>query len=100
MEGLDALQGVESIRIVAPIFYMVVFAFVFISIISVIVGKERRLTWFKKRTNYRFFSRRGFIGEYINFGYPRTWQGLLLALFMIAVIGGLGYAYIVLYPYA
>jgi len=100
MEAIDALSGVDQTLIVARILYMVAFAFVFISLVSVVLGKERRLAWFKKRTHYRFFSRRGFVGEYINFGYPRTWQGLLLAIFMLAVIGGVGYAYIVLYPYA
>ena len=51
-----------------------------------ILGSERKERWFKRRTKYTLLNRRGIFGEYMNFGYPRTWQGLLVALGMYGLI--------------
>ena len=38
--------------------------------------------------------------EYMNFGYPRTWQGVLVALAMYGLIFAIAIGYICFYPYA
>ena len=65
-----------------------------------IIGSENKARWFKRRTKYTFFNRRGVFGEYMNFGYPRTWQGLIAALIMYGIIFGVGIWYIMIHPYA
>lgn len=65
-----------------------------------ILGSERKERWFKRRTKYTLLNRRGIFGEYMNFGYPRTWQGLLVALGMYGLIFIIAIWYICFYPYA
>ena len=65
-----------------------------------IIGSERKNRWFKRRTNYTLLNRRGIFGEYLNFGYPRTWQGLAVACIMYGIIFGVGLWYLCFYPYA
>ena len=65
-----------------------------------ILGGERKERWFKRRTKYTLLNRRGIFGEYMKFGYPRTWQGLLVALAMYGLIFALAIGYICFYPYA
>lgn len=48
--------------------------FIFI-ITALLVGEERKSKWFKKRTRYSFFLRRGLLGEWLHFGYPCTKEG-------------------------
>ncbi|MGI6263064.1 MAG: hypothetical protein ACOYKB_04350 [Succiniclasticum sp.] len=81
---------------------LVVFILSFFVIIAGarIIGSENKARWFKRRTKYTFFNRRGIFGEYLNFGYPRTWQGLLTALIMYGIIFGIGIWYILIHPYA
>ncbi len=86
------------------VFYRLAFVFALSFVIIIIgarlIGSERKARWFKRRTNYTFFNRRGVFGEYLNFGYPRTWQGLLAALIMYGIIFGIGVWYILIHPYA
>ena len=65
-----------------------------------ILGSERKERWFKRRTKYTLLNRRGIFGEYMNFGYPRTWQGVLVALAMYGLIFAIAIGYICFYPYA
>ena len=65
-----------------------------------ILGSERKEQWFKRRTKYTLLNRRGIFGEYMNFGYPRTWQGVLVALAMYGLIFAIAIGYICFYPYA
>ena len=58
------------------------------------IGPERKAEWFQKRRKYSWFNRRGFAGEVFHFGYPRTWQGLVVALLMFGAIGLVGYVII------
>ena len=55
-----------------------------------ILGSERKERWFKRRTKYTLLNRRGIFGEYMNFGYPRTWQGWLPPD-LAGAAGGFGY---------
>ena len=58
------------------------------------MAPERRAEWFQKRWKYSCFNRRGFAGEAFHFGYPRTRQGLVVALVMFGAISLAGYVII------
>ncbi len=51
-----------------------------------IVGNERKTLWFRKREKFNFFTKRGFLGDRLNFGVPRCWQGFAVSLAMVAAI--------------
>ncbi len=76
-----------------------VVSFAYIYVIAKLIGRENKNKWFRKRTKYTFFNRRGFLGEYINFGYPVSWQGILIFIAMFGVIFGVGYWYLFVYSY-
>lgn len=70
------------------------FAFCLFALIAQVIGAERKARWFKKREKYSFFTRRGGLGEFINFGYPCTAEGIAI---FTAAVGGIfcfGYWYI------
>jgi len=76
----------------------VIFAF-FLSIaiiyaIALAIGHDNKKKWFKKRQQIRFFTRRGMLGETCHFGYPCTWQGLLVSIIMYFIIGLVSYEFI------
>ena len=56
-----------------------------------ILGEQRKAAWFKKREKSNIFTRRGFLGDSWNFGVPRKWQGVLVALWMAGSISLVGY---------
>ena len=56
-----------------------------------ILGEQRKAAWFKKREKSNLFTRRGFLGDSWNFGVPRNWQGVLVALWMVGSISLVGY---------
>ena len=78
---------------------MLVVAFLVFFVTARIIGKEKKEMWFNKRTNYTMLNRRGSFGEYINFGYPRTWQGIIVTIIMFGIIFGGGYWFIFKMPY-
>lgn len=51
-----------------------------------IIGPERKAKWFRKRSKYSFFNRRGIISEFIHYGYPCTLEGGAVTLGMLGVI--------------
>lgn len=55
------------------------------------IGSERKAAWFRKRQKYSFFNRRGFVGDVLHFGYPCTWEGVAVALFMFGAVGLVGF---------
>ncbi len=69
-------------------------AFVLIAAVSKIIGEERKAKWFRKRTKYTLFTRRSILGEWVHFGYPCTWQGLLIFFATFGSIFSIGYLYI------
>jgi predicted permease len=71
-----------------------VFAFCLFALIAQIIGEERKARWFKKRERYSFFTRRGALGDFINFGYPRTLEGVAIFVVAIGSIFSFGYWYI------
>ena len=94
-----AFEAAEPMAITGRIFQSLGFAIVVMFISARLMGYERKTKWFKRREKYSFFNRRGIIGEDINFGYPRTWQGMLIALGLYGVILGGGYWYVCVYGY-
>ncbi len=94
------LANVPAQAITGRVFTVFVLAFVIIFVTARLLGKERKELWFKRRTNYTLLNRRGIFGEYMNFGYPRTWKGLLVALAMYGIIFAIAIGYICFYPYA
>lgn len=87
MAGAD---GVMAGRIVLTFFV----AMLIILATALVVGRERKAQWFRKRQKYSFFNRRGFAGDALHFGYPRTWQGLVVTGLMFGAIGLVGYGVI------
>ena len=73
--------------------------FFYIFMIAKAVGSENKAKWFKRRMKYTFFNKRGIFGEYINFGYPITWQGVGIFVAIYGVIFGFGYWYVFIHAY-
>ena len=87
---MEALVNVDSSLICARIIQVFVGAFFYIFMIAKAVGSENKAKWFK---------RRGIFGEYINFGYPITWQGVGIFVAIYGVIFGFGYWYVFIHAY-
>lgn len=79
---------------VQRIFIMFIFAFILFTIVGLAIGSERKAKWFKKRTKYSFFNRRSIISEFIHFGRPCTWEGLVITIAMLGFILGFGYWFV------
>ena len=94
------ISTVPPAAVTGRLFTVFFLSFVIIFISARLVGSERKALLFKRRTNYTLLNRRGIFGEYMNFGYPRTWQGLLVALAMYGLIFAIAVGYICFYPYA
>lgn len=96
---MEGLENVNPVLICNRIIVIMVIAFVMFYATVKVIGPENKEKWFKKRQKYTFFNRRGIFGEDINFGYPRTWQGMLIALGLYALLLGGGYWYVFVFPY-
>lgn len=81
-------------KILERLVIVILVSFVYISIIAKGIGTANKERWFKRRTRSSFFTRRGFVGDYINFGRPVTWQGYLIMFLIYGVIFSCGYWYI------
>ena len=79
---------------VMRIIYAFFLGIVIIYITAKIIGPEKKMLWFKKRQRLSFFNMRGLLGETCHFGYPCSWQGALIMIFMYSVIFAAGYALI------
>lgn len=75
-----------DVAISNKLFLCFLIALAVFAITAVIIGPERKAKWFKKRSKYSFFNRRGFISEFIHYGYPCTIQGGAVALGMFGII--------------
>ncbi|MBR1589905.1 MAG: hypothetical protein IJ657_02365 [Acidaminococcaceae bacterium] len=94
------MSSVSAQAITGRLFAVFFLAFIIIIITARLLGSERKAKWFKRRTNYTLLNRRGIFGEYLNFGYPRTFQGLAVALAMYGLIFAIAIGYICFYPYS
>lgn len=89
-----ALDNAEYFRRIAIVFAVSVGLFF---TVARVLGAERKAKWFKKRTRYTIFTRRSMFGEYIHFGRPCTWEGLLVFVGIFSFIFSFGYWYVFLY---
>ena len=94
------LSTVPTQALANRIITVFILSFFVFMITARIIGSEKKALWFKRRDKYTLLNRRGIFGEYMNFGYPRTWQGLLVALAMYGLIFLIAIGYICFYPYA
>lgn len=76
----------EAEQQVVKLLISFIISLVIVFITAKIIGEERKIQWFKKRKQSRFFSRRGFGGECCHFGYPCKWQGLVVTFLMTGSI--------------
>ncbi len=64
---------------------------VVVAVTSLVIGPERKSKWFRMRdTSKSFLNRRGFLGDFMHFGVPRTREGWAICagfLVMILVTG-------------
>ncbi len=63
--------------------------FILAAIASLLIGAEGKKKWFKMRDPSKsFLNRRGFLGDFMNFGYPRTLEGwaVLSGLVVVMVV--------------
>ncbi len=94
-----ALVNVDPVLVCSRVMQVFFGAFIYIFLIAKAIGPEKKAQWFKRRAKYTFFNRRGIFGEYINFGYPVCWQGIIVFLVIYGVIFGVGYWYIFNFAY-
>lgn len=96
---MSGIETADPNLIVERLLYLLIGSFLYIYAISFAIGQERREKWFHKRKRYTFFNKKGFLGEYLNYGYPCTIPGFLVAILMYGVIFGVGYYYLFVYPF-
>ena len=61
--------------------------FVMIAAVAWVLGPERKRRWFRQRDQRKsFLNRRGFLGEYIHFGYPCTREGWTVFAGLMTVV--------------
>ena len=68
-----------------------VWAFIVFLVTALIIGVEHKSQWFQRRTKYSWFNRRGFLGEALFFGYPKTKEGYGITFLMASAICIVGY---------
>lgn len=96
---MEGLETVSSTAICIRILQVLIGSFIYIFLITRIVGQENKAKWFRRRSKYTFFNRRGIFGEYIHYGYPICWQGLAVFFIIYGVIFAFGYWYIFVCKY-
>ena len=88
---MTGIENVDSLAVCTRVIQVFFGSFIYIFLVAKL--------WFRKRKKYTFFNRRGIFGEDINFGYPVTWQGILVFLAIYGVIFAFGYWYIFVHAY-
>ena len=96
---MTGIENVDSLAVCTRVIQVFFGSFIYIFLVAKQVGPENKKLWFRKRKKYTFFNRRGIFGEDINFGYPVTWQGILVFLTIYGVIFAFGYWYIFVHAY-
>lgn len=67
---------------------------VIIYVAAKMTGEENKAKWFKKRTKFSIFTRRGFLGDTLHFGHPVTKEGYYIMLSMFGLILVMSYTII------
>lgn len=94
-----ALAAADPGVVTGRVFMSLGFGLVFMLLVGKILGPERKEKWFKRRANYSFFNRRGVIGEALNFGYPRTLEGIAVFIAINIVVFGFAFWNVILRGY-
>ena len=79
----------DDAEIVRRLFFSLISALCIVFIASVFIGPQNKAKWFKlrdMRKGFWFFNRRGFLGESLRFGWPKTKEGYQAAALMITAI--------------
>ncbi|MDO4177787.1 MAG: hypothetical protein Q4D21_01225 [Phascolarctobacterium sp.] len=97
--ALASLEAAEPMVVTGRIFASLGFAIVVMYIAARLMGHERKVKWFKRREKYSFFNRRGVIGEDINFGYPRTIEGIIVFIIINVLVFGFAFWNVILRGY-
>ena len=84
---MEILEQMSPTQFLYRLFLCMLAAMVVVGIAAEWIGEERKARWYKKRTRFSFFLRRGPLGEKFHFGYPRTLEGIGVFLAMCIVIG-------------
>ena len=79
----------DDAEIVRRLFFSLISALCIVFIASVFIGPQNKAKWFKlrdMRKGFWFFNRRGFLGESLRFGWPRTKEGFGAAGGIVAAV--------------
>ena len=96
---MELIAGVDPSLVGARVIQVFIGAFFYIFAIAKFIGPENKANWFRRRAKYTFFNKRGILGEYINFGYPICWQGIVVFFVLYGGIFAFGYWYVFLHSY-
>jgi len=88
---IEEADGILTIKIILA--FSLGIAIIYLT--ALLLGNDNKEKWFKKRQKISIFNRRGMLGESCHFGYPCTWQGLIVTIAMYGIIGIFGYGIIV-----
>lgn len=84
---VEGIERILTIKVILTFFLGIVISYLTASLI----GSQRKGKWFKQHRQTSFFSRRGILGEGCHFGYPCTWQGMVVMILMYSIIFLTGY---------
>ena len=87
----DIVEVIVLLSVELKILICFVWAFIVFFITALIIGNEGKAKWFQRRTKYTWFNRRGFLGEALFFGYPKTKEGYGITFWMASAISIVGY---------
>ncbi len=87
----DIVEVIVLLSVELKILICFVWAFIVFFITALIIGNEGKAKWFQRRTKYTWFNRRGFLGEALFFGYPKTKEGYGITFLMASAISIVGY---------
>lgn len=92
-EGVIIIEDIERMLTIKVIVaFSLGIAIIYMT--ALLLGSQSKGKWFKQRQQTSFFNRRGILGETCHFGYPCTWQGLMITILMYGIIGLVGYGII------
>lgn len=87
----DIVEVIVLLSVELKILICFIWAFIVFFITALIIGNEGKAKWFQRRTKYTWFNRRGFLGEALFFGYPKTKEGYGITFLMASAICIVGY---------
>ena len=83
---MEYLQHMSQAQFLYRLFISMIVALIVFGLTAEVIGEERKARWFRKRSKFSWFLRRGVLGEKFHYGYPRTLEGIGVSLGMLIVI--------------